>query len=127
MLIVDDNEDAANSLAKLLSRVYRQDVRVAHDGPHALDVADVFQPEIVILDIGLPGMDGYEVARRLRARDSAQDVLVVALTGWGQDQDRKRSRESGIDLHLVKPIDPESLGTLLEPSVARRQPAQDAS
>jgi PAS domain S-box-containing protein len=113
ILVVDDNVDAANSLAKLLIRIYGQDVRIAHDGLSALDVAVAFRPEVVLLDIGMPGMDGYEVARRLRSRPEFAATRLVALTGWGQQQDRMRSQEAGFDRHLVKPVDPEVVRGLL--------------
>ena len=87
ILVVDDNVDAAKSLARLLARLYGQEVRVAHDGPEALAVAEEFRPEVVLLDIGLPGMDGNEVARRLRERPEFDGTLLVALTGWGQEAD----------------------------------------
>jgi CheY-like chemotaxis protein len=113
---VDDNIDAASSLASLLSRVYCQEVRVAHDGPEALAVAGAFRPEVVLLDIGLPGMDGHEVARRLRGRPELGRPLIVALTGWGQQADVARSRAAGFDDHLVKPANPESILRLLATS-----------
>ncbi len=114
VLVVDDNVDAAVSLARVLARVFRQDVRVAHDGPSALAEAEGFRPEVVLLDIGMPGMDGFEVARRLRAAPGPPVALLVALTGWGQESDRKRSKDAGFDRHLVKPIEPDELGPLLE-------------
>jgi CheY-like chemotaxis protein len=113
VLVVDDNVDAADSLARLLSRVYRQDVQVAHDGPEALELAGTFRPEVILLDIGMPGMDGYEVVRRIKARGDLNAARLVALTGWGQEADRLLSREAGFDHHLVKPIDPEDLCRLL--------------
>jgi len=113
ILVVDDNLDAANSLARLLTRVYGQEVRMAHDGPSALVAAGEFLPEVVLLDIGLPGMDGYEVAHALRNLPESGGMLVVALTGWGQEKDRQRSREAGFDDHLVKPVDPEHLRAVL--------------
>jgi PAS domain S-box-containing protein len=113
ILVVDDNADAANSLARLLSRLYGQEVRVAHDGPSALEIAREFRPEVVLLDIGMPGMDGYEVARRLRERAEFGGTLLVALTGWGQDSDRRKSQEAGFDRHLIKPVAPEALRELL--------------
>ena len=113
ILVVDDNVDSTNALAKMLTRLYSEEVRVAHDGPEALAAAEEFRPEIVLLDIGLPGMDGYEVARRLQSRPEAEGMLLVALTGWGQESDRERSREAGFDGHLVKPVDPEALRDLL--------------
>ncbi len=112
VLVVDDNEDAAESLAVLL-RLEGQEVRVAFNGPEALELAAVFRPEVVFLDIGMPGMDGYEVARRLRALPQLGEVVLVAQTGWGQEEDRRRSREAGFDQHLVKPTDPAALRSLL--------------
>ncbi len=114
ILVVDDNVDAARSLARLLARLYDQEVRVAHDGPEALAIAGEFLPEVVLLDIGLPGMDGNEVARRLRLRPEFRRALLVALTGWGQEDDVARSKEAGFDHHLVKPADPDALKGLLE-------------
>ena len=113
ILVVDDNVDAARSLARLLARLYGQEVRVAHDGPEALAVAGEFRPEVVLLDIGLPGMDGNEVARRLRGRPEFEKTLLVALTGWGQEADVERSRSAGFDHHLVKPASPEAILELL--------------
>jgi two-component system CheB/CheR fusion protein len=114
ILVVDDNHDAANSLARLLKRLYGQDVHVAHDGPAALESVDRFHPEVVLLDIGMPGMDGYEVAQRLRKKPELAALKIVALTGWGQEADRIRSRAVGFDHHLVKPVDPADLCKLLE-------------
>jgi CheY-like chemotaxis protein/nitrogen-specific signal transduction histidine kinase len=113
ILVADDNADAANSLARLLRRLHGQDVRVAHDGPEALAAADSFLPEVALLDIGMPGMDGYEVARRLRENPDLQGLFLVALTGWGQEADRRRSEEAGFDRHLIKPVDPEVVRELL--------------
>jgi signal transduction histidine kinase/DNA-binding response OmpR family regulator len=108
ILVVDDNQDAADSLAMLL-RLAGQEIRLAHDGPTALSVAESFHPEVVMLDIGLPGLDGYEVARRLRQRPGGGALLLIALTGYGQEDDQRRSREAGFDHHLVKPVDPHVL------------------
>jgi PAS domain S-box-containing protein len=113
ILVVDDNEDIAISLSRVLSRIFGQDVRIAHDGPSALKLADEFHPEIILLDIGLPEMDGCEVARRLRQKPEFSETLLVALTGWGQEADRRRSEEAGIDRHLVKPVDLDALGALI--------------
>ncbi|WP_422924858.1 ATP-binding protein [Singulisphaera sp. PoT] len=113
ILVVDDNEDAARTLARLLSRLHGQEVRVAYDGMSALETARDFRPELVLLDIGMPGMDGYEVVRQLRPTPEAQGTMFVALTGWGQESDRLRSREAGFDHHLVKPVDPETIKGLL--------------
>jgi two-component system CheB/CheR fusion protein len=112
--VVDDNVDAAFSLAKVLSRMYDQEVRVAHDGPSALDAAEQFRPEVVILDIEMPVMNGHEVARRLRGRPEMEGVVLVALTGWGQEEDRRRSKEAGFDDHLAKPVESDALLGLLE-------------
>jgi PAS domain S-box-containing protein len=122
ILVVDDNVDAATSLAKLLTMLYDQEARTAHDGPAALAAADEFRPDVILLDIGMPGMDGYEVARRLRARPEFAGTSLVALTGWGQEQDRARSRAAGFDHHLVKPIAAETVEDLL----ARLEPATRA-
>ncbi len=113
ILVVDDNEDAARSLARILERFYAQEVRVAHDGPSALDLASLFRPELVLLDIGMPGMGGHEVAMALRRKPETEHAVLVALTGWGQEKDRALSREAGFDLHLVKPVAPETLGEIL--------------
>jgi signal transduction histidine kinase/DNA-binding response OmpR family regulator len=112
VLVVDDNRDAAESLALLLE-VAGHATRVSHDGPTALTTAAEFQPDAVLLDIGLPGMDGYEVARRLRAAPTTRRALLVALTGYGQIEDQRRAREAGFDHHLVKPADLEALAALL--------------
>jgi PAS domain S-box-containing protein len=112
VLVVDDNADAADTLAMVLSmRGY--DVRVARDGPAALDTARHFLPQLVLLDIGLPGMDGYAVARALRADGRSGPLRLVALTGYGREEDRRRSAEAGFDDHVVKPIAPEELLQLL--------------
>jgi PAS domain S-box-containing protein len=112
ILVVDDSPDAADSLTLLL-RLAGQEVRTAYDGPSALALAQEFRPEVVFLDIGMPGMDGHEVARRLRRLRELAGTLVVALTGWGQEQDRRQSQEAGFDRHLVKPVEPHALNELL--------------
>jgi CheY-like chemotaxis protein len=93
------------------------DVRTAADGVEALEVAAAFRPEVVLLDLGLPRLSGYEVAQRLRGLEGCAGAFLVALTGWGQDQDRRRSREAGFDRHLVKPVDPDALDALLREAV----------
>jgi PAS domain S-box-containing protein len=113
ILVVDDNSDSAQSLAMVL-RVTGNEVRLAQDGPSALQVAKEFRPELVLLDIGLPGMDGYEVARRMRQMPEMKGSVLVAQTGWGQEEDRRRSRDAGFHDHLVKPLDPAALQSLLE-------------
>jgi PAS domain S-box-containing protein len=112
VLVVDDNRDAADSLAVLL-RIDGHDVQVAYDGPAALAAAPAFRPDAVLLDLGMPGMDGYEVCRRLRRMPELAEARVVAVTGWGQDADRRRSAEAGFDQHLVKPADPDVVRRLL--------------
>ena len=113
ILVVDDNRDAADSLARYLARAMGQRVEVAYDGPEALEAAEAFRPDVILLDIGLPGMDGNEVARRLRGRPEFEKTLLVALTGWGQEADVERSRSAGFDHHLVKPADPDAILGLL--------------
>jgi DNA-binding response OmpR family regulator len=103
ILVVDDNADAADSLAMLL-QVRGDEVRVAYDGEEALAAELDFRPEVVLLDIGMPKLSGYEVARRIRdARGPG--VLIIAITGWGQDEDRQRAHEAGFDHHFTKPVD----------------------
>jgi signal transduction histidine kinase/DNA-binding response OmpR family regulator len=108
VLIVDDNEDGADSLARLL-RLDGHTVRLAHNGPAALTVAKDFRPDAVVLDIGLPGMDGYEVARRLRCQPDSRGALLIAVTGYGRDEDRLLAHQAGFDYHFVKPADLEVL------------------
>jgi two-component system CheB/CheR fusion protein len=108
VLVVDDNRDHALELGLLLEQEGHV-TALAHDGASALDVARRFVPDVVVLDIGLPGMDGYEVARRLRRLDGAGHLKIVVLSGYGQDDDLRRSREAGCDLHLVKPVDQRAL------------------
>jgi CheY-like chemotaxis protein len=112
VLVVDDVADTANGLARLL-RKQGHTVEVATDGAEACKQAHRFAPEVVLLDIGMPGMDGYEVARHLRSDDTCANMLLVALTGYGQDEDRRRALEAGFDEHLVKPIDFERLKELI--------------
>jgi signal transduction histidine kinase len=112
ILVVDDNRDSAMSLSLLLE-LDGHDVRRAYDGLEALEVADDFQPEITLLDIGMPRLDGYGAARELRRRDWAKGSLLVALTGWGQQEDKRLAREAGFDHHIVKPVDPDALRRLL--------------
>jgi CheY-like chemotaxis protein len=100
--VVDDNENAASMLKEALEQGYR--VETATDGPTALGLARAFEPHIAVLDIGLPVMDGYELAQRLRQTPGANRLRLVAVTGYGQSDDRLRSRETGFDAHLVKPI-----------------------
>jgi signal transduction histidine kinase len=112
ILIADDNQDALESLALML-RMEGHDVCCASDGEEALALAGQRKPEIVVLDVGMPKLDGCEVARRIRAESWGRGAVLVALTGWGQDVDRKRSRDAGFDMHLVKPVDPATLCDML--------------
>jgi CheY-like chemotaxis protein len=113
VLVVDDNVDAARSLTKVLTLLYGQEVQMAHDGPTAISTAESFRPEIILLDIGLPGMSGHEVASDIRKRPWCKSCRIVAVTGWGQEKDREKSRAAGFDLHLVKPVNPATIGDLL--------------
>ena len=115
LLVVDDNRDAADSLAMLL-QLQGHEVRVAHSGPAALEMTKGYAPDVVFLDIGMPGMDGYEVARRLRQQPGLEKVVLAALTGWGQQEDRRRTADAGFDHHLVKPPDPKAMEGVLAQS-----------
>ena len=113
ILVVDDNQDAADSMAFLLE-LDGHEARIAQDGLHAVDAAAHWTPDVVLLDIGLPKLDGYEAARRIRAqRNGVDGVMLIAITGWGHDDDRRRSRDAGFDAHLTKPVDYVDLTTLL--------------
>jgi signal transduction histidine kinase len=112
VLLADDNQDALESLAMLLS-LAGHEVHQARDGLQALELAARCRPEIAVLDIGMPGTDGYEVARRIRGAAWGRDIALVALTGWGQESDRRRAEEAGFDLHLTKPVDPEVMNGLM--------------
>jgi CheY-like chemotaxis protein/two-component sensor histidine kinase len=125
VLVVEDNKDGAQILARLLS-VWGHDVAVAHDGPAALEVARAHHPEVVLLDIGLPGMNGYEVAQHLKEEDGMEKTMFVALTGYGQLEDQRESFAVGFDRHLVKPIDPTALKTLLETEPCGPEPTAEA-
>jgi CheY-like chemotaxis protein len=113
ILVVDDNVDAANTL-NLLLRSLGHETCVVHDGVKALKMAVEFRPDVVLLDIGMPGLDGYEVARRLNSLKKERRFRIVAVTGWGQESDRERSRAAGFDLHLIKPVDAGTLQRALE-------------
>jgi CheY-like chemotaxis protein len=115
VLVVDDNRDAASSMGLLL-KFLGAEVEVANSGPAALSAVESYHPAVVLLDLGMPEMDGYEVARRIRERPEFDDVTLIALTGWGQDADRRRAHEAGFNHHLVKPADISSLQELLASS-----------
>jgi len=112
VLVVDDNADGAETLSLLLQLAGYQ-VRIASDGLTALSVAETFRPDAILLDIGLPVLDGYEVARRIRANAALERVLLIALTGYGHDSDRERSQTVGFDHYFVKPTDPRVLCEVL--------------
>ena len=113
VLVVDDNEDGAEMLASSLESMGHR-VRVAHDGRAALDAAAKFHPEVALLDIGLPVMDGYELASRLRDLPAGRDIHLVAVTGYGQQRDRAASEAAGFAEHVVKPVDLERLRAIVE-------------
>jgi CheY-like chemotaxis protein len=114
VLVVDDNLDAADSLAEAL-RELGHEVAVVHDGVAALSTIAAFRPHVALIDIGLPVMDGYELARQVRQRLPSDRLRLVAITGYGQDRDKVRSRTVGFDEHLVKPVDLETVAAVLSP------------
>ena len=112
ILVADDNQDSATSLAMLL-RIMGNETQTANDGLEALDMAAAFRPDVVLLDIGMPKLNGYEACRRIREQPWGEKAVLVALTGWGQVEDRRRSQAAGFNHHLVKPVDPATLEKLL--------------
>lgn len=112
ILVVDDNHDSALSLAMMLS-IMGHDTRTAHDGESAVATAETFLPDVVLLDIGLPKLNGYEVAQRIRGSAWGAAMYLIAITGWGQDEDRQRSTEVGLNQHMVKPVEAAALEKLL--------------
>jgi CheY-like chemotaxis protein len=113
VLVVDDNRDAADTLAAIMRAAGHQ-VQVAYAGEEAVETARIFRPDLVLLDIGLPGMNGYDVARKLREELSHRSLALVALTGYGQEEDKRRAREAGFDAHLVKPVNFQLLEAILD-------------
>ena len=113
MLVADDNRDSAETLAMLL-RVDGHEVMIAHDGPAALAAFGGFTPDIVLLDIGMPGSNGYEVARQIRRASLGGEVKLIAITGWGQEADKQKAFAAGFDHHLTKPVDTRQLNQLIE-------------
>ena len=111
ILVVDDNQDSAMSMAMMLS-IMGHETRTAHDGESAVEAAESFLPEVVLLDIGLPKLNGYEVAQRIRERAWGASMFLIAVTGWGQEEDRQRSSEVGLNVHMVKPVEPAALERL---------------
>jgi CheY-like chemotaxis protein len=112
ILVVDDNRDSAESLAALL-KLNGNTTRTAFDGLNALELGATFRPDVVLLDIGLPGLNGYDVARKIREQPWGSGIVLIALTGWGKEEDRRRSTEAGFNSHLVKPVEFFQLNTLL--------------
>src|SRR5439155_4701644 len=104
VLVVDDNQDATSSLAMLL-KMAGNETHTAHDGLEAVAVAEKIRPDLVLLDIGLPKLNGLDACRRIREQPWGKDMVMVALTGWGQDDDRRKSKDAGFDAHMVKPVD----------------------
>jgi CheY-like chemotaxis protein len=111
-LIVDDNRDSADSLGSML-RIMGNDTRIAYDGEAAVEAATAFRPDLILLDIGLPKLNGYEVCRRIRDQPWGKGMVLIALTGWGQEDDIRRSQQAGFDHHMVKPVEPNALTKLL--------------
>jgi two-component system, OmpR family, response regulator len=120
VLLVDDSVDAAEAMSMLLETLGHE-VRVVHDGPSALAIVDDFAPEVVILDIGLPGMSGFDVARELRMRAVTKTALLIALTGYGADSDKQEARDAGFDHHLVKPVSFTAIETVIAASLSGGQ------
>ncbi len=123
ILVADDNRDAADSLALMLTMMGGE-VHATYDGLAAVEAAAAFRPDVIVLDVGMPGLDGYDAARRIREQAWGKDVVLIALTGWGQEEDRQRSEEAGFDHHLPKPVEPDALKRLLadrSPSKTGRQ------
>ena len=112
VLVIDDDRDVADSMAMLLD-VLGCDVRTAYNGAVGISLVSAFQPRIVFLDLGMPEMNGYEAARRIRSAPAGQQAQLIALSGWGQDLDKKRARDAGFDRHLVKPADIDILEEIL--------------
>jgi len=123
--VVDDNVDLASSLALML-QMLGHEVRTEHDGPSAIAAASEFEPDLIFMDIGMPRMNGYETCRHIRNGERGHEPVIVALSGWGQDHDKERSREAGMDLHLVKPFDPALLESMLS-TLGARESAQAQS
>ncbi len=120
VLIVDDNVDAAETLAMMLELLGQQ-TRQAHEGVGAIKAAQEYQPELIFMDIGLPGLSGHEVAAKLRGELGMRDTFIVALSGYGTDEDRRKSMRAGFDSHLVKPLDPSALPEILAQADRRRE------
>jgi CheY-like chemotaxis protein len=112
ILVVDDNRDSADSLAMLL-RLTGNEVQTAYDGIVGVEAAERFKPQVVLFDIGMPKLNGYDACRRIRREAWGKSLVLIAMTGWGQDEDRRRTLEAGFDAHMVKPVDPTALDRLI--------------
>ena len=117
--MVDDNEAAAKTIGWMLE-MYDHDVRLAHNGPTAIEIAKAYLPDVVLLDIGLPGMNGYEICQAMKSMPEFKDSVFIAQTGWGQKEHRQRSHEAGFKYHLVKPVDAILLQNILTEMDVRR-------
>jgi CheY-like chemotaxis protein len=124
ILLVDDNVDVGVAMSRLL-RLFGHEVRVALNGAQALDIAEELRPDVVMLDIAMPGMNGYEVARTLRSRPIGREVTLVAVTGWGREHDQRKSAEAGFDRHLTKPVDPLVLQAFLDTVAHGQMPSRN--
>jgi CheY-like chemotaxis protein len=120
VLVVEDHADSAASLALLL-RIWGHEVQATHDGPTALEMARAFSPNVILLDLGLPRMDGWQVAEQFHKQPAQKRPLLIAVTGYGQEADRQKSLEAGIDMHLLKPVDPDQLRRLPAPPCVSNQ------
>jgi CheY-like chemotaxis protein len=118
VVIIDDNQDAAHTMSMLVEQLGGS-AQVAHDAVSGIAAVQDFQPDIVFLDIGMPGMNGYETCRRLRRQPSERHIVIVAVTGWGQSQDKQRAIDAGFDEHLTKPVDPTALASIFARGVGR--------
>jgi len=121
IMVADDNRDAADTLAGML-KLFGHEVCIAYDGQEAVEMAERFQPDLALLDIGMPRLNGYDAARRIRSQPRGHEIRIVALTGWGQPEDKRRSQSAGFDEHLVKPVDPATLGRLLAGQKKKKGP-----
>lgn len=124
ILVVDDNSDAATTVVWLLESMGYDNCAVAHDGPQALEMARQLQPDVILLDLGLPGMNGYEVCRELRRNPLFADTLIIAQTGWGEDRNREMAYFAGFNHHFVKPLKPDDLAGLLAKVPKRKPPSR---
>ena len=118
VLVVDDNKDSAQTLAMML-KIMGNDIRTAHDGLEAVEKAQEYLPNVILLDLGMPKLNGYDVCRRIREQSWGSSMVIIALTGWGQAEDRQRTKEAGFDHHLVKPVDVAKLKELLDEAAKR--------